>query len=401
MTSEQKILVKGTVPVLKQSGVALTTYFYNRMLTHNPELKNVFNDANQHTGAQPVALAMAVLAYAENIDNSGVLAHAISRIGNKHVSLNIRPEQYTIVGRHLLASINEVLGEAADSELIRAWSAAYGELAAIMTGVESELYSNAALQKGGWSGWRPFVVKQKVQESEEITSFYLYPTDKGAAADFIPGQYITLRLFVPELNVFQPRQYSISCAPNGEYYRISVKKEKGDTLHPAGKVSNLLHEKIQPGDILELAPPAGDFVLDLSKNNPVVFISGGVGLTPFMSMLDYLAGSGTDRPITWIHGCRGYKVHAFKEKVEEFGSRHSTMDIHTFYDKIEHEVQGNFYEGFVDLNKLQEIVRPDADYYLCGPSMFIKKHFEHLLAMGINTEAIHFEEFSPATLAIK
>ncbi len=121
MTNDQKALIRSTVPVLREHGVALTTYFYNRMLTHNPELKNVFNSANQHTGAQPTALAMAVLAYAEHIDNPEVLAQAISRIAHKHVSLDIRPEQYAIVGKHLLASIGEVLGEAASPELLEAW----------------------------------------------------------------------------------------------------------------------------------------------------------------------------------------------------------------------------------------------------------------------------------------
>ncbi|KAA0992645.1 NO-inducible flavohemoprotein [Dyadobacter aurulentus] len=400
MTTEQKDLVRSTVPILRESGVALTTYFYNRMLTGNPELKNIFNSANQHTGVQPTALAMSVLAYAEHIDNPSVLANAVSRIAHKHVSLNVRPEQYAIVGRHLLASISEVLGAAAGPDLMQAWAEAYGQLAAIMTGAESELYSRAAAQTGGWSGWRPFVVKKKVQESDEITSFYFYPSDEGAVADFTPGQYITVRLYVPELNVFQPRQYSISCAPNGTYYRISVKKEQGDATHPAGYVSNMLHSAIAEGDMVELAPPSGDFVLNTSKNTPLVFISGGVGLTPFISMLDYLTQTNSKRPVTWIHGCRGYQVHAFRDKVIEWGSHHQAMDIHTFYDKIEHEVEVGCYEGYVDLSKLDNAIRPGADYYICGPGIFIKTHYQYLKAQGISADSIHFEEFSPATLII-
>jgi len=73
--------------------------------------------------------------------------------------------------------------------------------------------------------------------------------------DFIPGQYITVRLFVAKLNVFQPRQYSISCAPNGKYYRISVKKEHGNQQRPEGYVSNLLHNSIQEGAVIEVSPP--------------------------------------------------------------------------------------------------------------------------------------------------
>src|SRR3954463_16738152 len=120
MTNEQKSLVKATVPILKEHGVALTTYFYNRMLSQNPELKNVFNSANQRTNAQPTALALAVLAYAENIDDPSALKSAVYKIANKHVSLDIRPEHYAIVGKHLVASIGEVLGDAATPQLIDA-----------------------------------------------------------------------------------------------------------------------------------------------------------------------------------------------------------------------------------------------------------------------------------------
>lgn len=400
MTNEQKELVKATVPVLKENGVALTTYFYNRMLTQNPELKNIFNSANQKTGAQPTALAMSVLAYAEHIDNPAVLAHAVNRIANKHVSLDIRPAQYAVVGKHLLASISEVLGDAASAELIDAWAAAYHQLAGIMIGAEADLYSGSVAKEGGWSSWRPFVVKQKVRESDEITSFYLYPSDGGKVAGFMPGQYITVRLFVPQLQVFQPRQYSISCAPNGSYYRISVKKEQGTLDRPKGFVSNLLHSQVKEGDIIEVAPPSGDFTLNVNKTNPVVFISGGVGLTPFMSMLEYLSQSGNDRAITWIHGCRGYEVHAFKDQVTELNDRHASMSVHTFYDKISHEAEDNYYEGYVDLEKVKDAIVPDADYYICGPGVFIKKHFDYLRSQGIAQTAIHFEEFGPALLVV-
>ena len=152
MTPDQKALVTATVSTLKEHGVALTTHFYRRMFEHNPELKNVFNMGNQQNGKQQMALAMAVLAYAENIEDPSVLLHAVTKIGHKHVSLDIRPEHYAIVGRHLIASIGEVLGEAATPALLDAWAAAYGELAGLMSGLESGLYQKAANQEGGWTG---------------------------------------------------------------------------------------------------------------------------------------------------------------------------------------------------------------------------------------------------------
>jgi len=397
MTPNQQQLVKATVPVLKAYGVALTTHFYNRMFTHNPELKHIFNMGNQVNGKQQTALAMAVLAYAEHIDNPAVLMPVIDSIGHKHTSLSIRAEHYAIVGQHLLASIAEVLGEAATPQLLDAWATAYRQLAGIMSGHEQSLYHQQLEKKGGWTGWKPFTVKQKTKESAEITSFYLYPADNGPVADFQPGQYISLRLFLPELQLMQPRQYSISCAPNGQYYRISVKREAG-AVHPDGMISNRLHDHVHEGDIVELSAPAGTFTLDPSNGRPKVFISGGVGQTPLLSMLETLTAQQPETPVTWVHGCRNESVHAFKDQLAALADRHNHFNHHIFYDQPEVKAQ---YTGWVDLSAIKEnVLQPDADYYICGPAPFIAKHYSFLVENGVGTDSIHFEEFGPASLQL-
>ncbi|MBS0028320.1 NO-inducible flavohemoprotein [Chitinophaga sp. 22321] len=397
MTTEQKQLVTATVPVLREHGVLLTTHFYQRMFTHNPELKHVFNMGNQQNGKQQTALAMAVLAYAEHIENPAVLMPVVNSIGHKHTSLDIRPEHYAIVGKHLLASIAEVLGDAATPELLDAWAAAYQQLAAIMSGHEQHLYAAQVSKNAGWTGWKPFLVKQKIKESAEITSFYLYPADGGAVADFVPGQYISLRLFLPELNLLQPRQYSISCAPNGAYYRISVKRETGAS-HPDGMISNRLHHHIGEGDVVELSAPAGTFTLNKNTARPKVFISGGVGQTPLMAMLEALLNKQVVTPITWVHGCRSEAVHAFKDRLHELAGAYSHLNHHIFYDQPEIPTK---HTGRVDLSEIKTtVLQPDADYYICGPAPFISKHYGFLVENGVDTTAIHFEEFGPASLQL-
>ncbi|HBI08919.1 MAG TPA: nitric oxide dioxygenase, partial [Franconibacter pulveris] len=150
LTETQKQLVKDTVPVLKENGVALTDYFYKRMLRKNPELKEVFNMGHQRSGAQAKALAGAVLAYAENIDNPGVLAPVIELICHKHVSLNINAPDYDIVGENLLHSISEVLTIPMDHELIGAWGAAYQDLADIFIATEKKIYEAHQNTEGSW-----------------------------------------------------------------------------------------------------------------------------------------------------------------------------------------------------------------------------------------------------------
>jgi nitric oxide dioxygenase len=402
ITTAQKELIKATVPILKEHGVALTTHFYQRMLTHNPELKNVFNMGNQQNGRQQMALALAVLNYADNIEDPSVLLPSVTQIGHKHTSLDIRPEHYAIVGKHLLASIGEVLGAGATPELIDAWAVAYGQLADLMTGIESTLYKDAVAKEGGWTGWRPFQLKQKVRESAEIISFYFYPADGGKVTDFLPGQYVSVRLFLPELNLFQPRQYSLSNAPNGEYYRISVKKETGAHIRPNGLISNRLHDHIQEGDVVEISSPAGDFILDTAQPGPVVLISGGVGQTPLLSMLDYLVSTNSPRQIVWVHGSRNATVHAFREQIESLHAQQERFRRHIFYDTLdESQPEDTAYPGVVNLNQLkEEAILPDAQYYICGPAPFIKKQFQDLTALGVEKEAIHYEEFGPNVLAL-
>ncbi|QMU31561.1 NO-inducible flavohemoprotein [Adhaeribacter radiodurans] len=402
MTPRQKELIKATVPILKEHGVALTSHFYKRMFTHHPELKHVFNMGNQQSGKQQTALAMAVLNYADNIENLSVLRSSVTQIAHKHTSLDIRPEHYAIVGKHLLASIGEVLGEGATPELLEAWGVAYGQLADIMTGIETGLYKGATAKEGGWTGWRPFLVKQKERESAEITSFYFYPADGGRVADFQPGQYVSVRLFLPELNLFQPRQYSLSNAPNGEYYRISVKKEAGANLRPNGLISNRLHDHIEEGDIVEISAPAGDFILNTSKSGPVVLISGGVGQTPLLSMLDYLISTNSPREIVWVHGSRHPNVHAFKDRIEALHGQQQRFKRHIFYDQLEEIAPEHpYYAGVVNLKQLKEkAILPGADYYICGPAPFIQKQFQDLRALEVNKAAIHYEEFGPNVLAL-
>lgn len=402
MTPEQKQLVKATVPVLQQAGVVLTSHFYRRMFSFNPELKNVFNLGNQQNGRQQTALAMAVLAYAENIDDPSVLLPVVERIGHKHTSLDIRPEHYAIVGRHLIASIGEVLGESATPELLDAWKDAYQALASLMIGTEAKLYADQVAKTGGWTGWRPFIVKTKVIESEEITSFHLYPADGGPVADHQPGQYLSVRLFIPELNLLQPRQYSISNAPNQLYYRISVKREAGRQLTPDGMVSNQLHTAIREGDRLDVSAPAGDFSLKTDTTKPVVFLSGGIGQTPLLSMLESLIATGSDRPIHWIHGCRNQAVHAFKDTVDYWATQHPALKKHIFYDQAETaDPASPVYQGVVDLSRLpNDVLADEADYYLCGPRVFITKQYADLVAMGVSKDAIYYEEFGPQLLSL-
>ncbi|OON62727.1 nitric oxide dioxygenase [Massilia sp. KIM] len=402
LTQETKDIVKATAPVLAAHGVDIIRHFYRSLLSAHPELKNVFNMRHQERGEQQEALARAVYAYAANIEDPSSLAAVLEGIANKHASLDVRPEQYPIVGEHLLASIKAVLGVAATDAIIGAWAQAYGELADILIARERTLRAQRGEVSGGWVGWRDFIVTAKQAESEVITSFVLDPADGGALADFEPGQYISLRIAVPRLGLQQIRQYSLSDAPNGRSYRISVKREEGAVPEEKGYVSTLLHDEVGVGDRLQLAPPYGNFFIDVNASTPVVLISGGVGLTPMISMLNRVLQS-PGREIVFVHGARNSGVHAMKDHLRATAARHPNFKVIIFYDQpLPRDQAGRDfdYAGMVDLDTVADaILRPDADYYICGPIPFMRKQHDALTARGIPETRVHYEVFGPDLFA--
>lgn len=398
LTQKTKDIVKATAPVLAEHGYPIITCFYKRLLDAHPELKNVFNMAHQEQGQQQQALARAVYAYAEHIEDPTSLMAMLKTIANKHASLGVRPEHYPIVGEHLLAAIREVLGAAATDEIISAWAQAYGNLADVLMGMETELYEQSTSRLGGWTGWRLFVVREKRPESSVITSFILEPADGGVVENFEPGQYISLAIDVPALGLQQIRQYSLSDMPNGHSYRISVKREDGGGVNPPGFVSCLLHEHVNVGDEVRLAAPYGTFHIDVNARTPIVLISGGVGLTPMISMLKR-AIQDPQRQVVFVHGARNSKVQAMRERLREIAKSHANFRLTVYYSEpLPEDVPGKDYDyaGHVDVKAIKnEILLPDADYYICGPVAFMRAQHDALKALGIHEAHIHYEVFGP------
>ena len=141
MLSQNTIdIIKSTVPALREHGVEITTTFYKRMFENNPEIKAMFDMAKQESGEQPKALAMAVLAAAQNIDNLESILPAVKKMCKAHVNSNVKPEHYPIIGENLLSAIKEVLGDVATEEVLDAWSKAYEVIANIFIQIEKDMY---------------------------------------------------------------------------------------------------------------------------------------------------------------------------------------------------------------------------------------------------------------------
>lgn len=392
LTDSQRAIVSSTVPLLEQGGEALTTYFYKMLLAEHPEVRPFFNETHQAKGAQPRALANGVLMYAKHIDRLEAMGPLATQIVNKHVALQVLPEHYPIVGRCLLRAIRDVLGaEVATDAVMDAWTAAYGQLADILIDAERARYDAQAVAPGGWRGQRAFTVQRKVRESAEITSFHLVPADGGALMDFAPGQYIGLCLTVEGRDI--RRNYSLSAAPNGRSYRISVKRE------PGGMASNHLHDQVHAGDTLHLLPPSGGFVLSEGER-PVVLISGGVGITPTLALMEQALAA--ERPVTFIHCARNGEVHAFREQIEEATTRHpGLLQRYYCYDEVTQGAPGLPHAvGRLDGDLLERWLpggTRDVDAYFLGPKPFMQQVRRGLRNWGVPDAQSRFEFFGPAS----
>jgi nitric oxide dioxygenase len=394
LTQNTIAIVKATVPALEAHGLSITRRMYERMF-QNEVIRNLFNQSHHgETGSQPKALAVAVLAYAQNIDNLGVLTSAVERIAQKHVGLNILPEHYPAVGEALLGAIRDVLGEAATPEILAAWGEAYWFLAEVLIGREKQIYEEHAAAPGGWSGWRDFVVQEKVKESEIVTSFILVPADDGKVLVHRPGQYLTLWLEVPGRAPLK-RNYSISSGPSETQYRITVKRE------PQGIASGWLHDRVQPGARLKVAAPTGEFFLADERARPLVLMSGGVGQTPMMSMLQTIAAETQAPAVQFVHGTQSGATHALGHEARALAATSAgRITVATFYEAPrvidekgrDYDIAGRITPDWLRANTPLAA----ADYYLCGPREFLRVFVATLTQLGVPGGQIRYEFFGPA-----
>ncbi|MDI7862719.1 NO-inducible flavohemoprotein [Rhizobiaceae bacterium n13] len=387
-------LVKQSVPALAANGTDITKRMYS-ILFQDDHIRELFNHANQgESGSQVKALAGAILAYAQNIDNLGALGPVVERIAHKHIGYHILPEHYPYVAKALLAAIADVLGPAATPELLAAWGEAYWFLADILIGREVDIRIDLEARTGGWNGWRSFTIAEKIKESEVVTSFVLRPTDGGAVVRHKPGQYLTFRLELPDGTLVK-RNYSISCGPNDEYYRISVKREangQGGSIY--------LHDHTEAGTVLQVTPPAGDFYLPDEPNRPVVLLSGGVGLTPMVSMIEAIAAEYPELEAHFVHGALNSNTHAMDRHVRSLANGHGRIAVRTFYSEpAETDAAGysHDHDGLISVDWLtQNTPLESADFYLCGPKPFLSALVGGLTRAGVGPDRIHYEFFGPA-----
>mmetsp|Transcript_39063 Transcript_39063/g.83377 ORF Transcript_39063/g.83377 Transcript_39063/m.83377 type:complete len:426 (+) Transcript_39063:132-1409(+) len=382
--SEKTIsVIKATAPVVAPQAHKITETFYPILFRDYPIALDFFNKPTQNQ--QTAALGDAVIAYASNIDNLGVLAGAVQKINERHCAFGVTPDLYVAVHDSLLKAIVEVLGDAVTPEVGDAWSKAILALAEICWTAEEELYKAAEGRKGGWRMFRDFELVEKTNVGEDTVAFDFKASDGYADGfQYDAGQYLTIKVADGEQKLL--RRYTVTSKPGDALLQCTTRLVKGKDGAPDGAMSSFMHsDKFVVGTKVQLAAPFGGYSakgLGLEDGAPVAFVTAGIGATPAIALSQ--------------EGAVGVRGALHVDRSAEYGRE--------LANKIESghvEVQSVFGES---RQKVAELItafggeHKDCDFICCGPLGFMKSAMVALAEAGIEDGKIHCEMFGPGNV---
>ncbi|MHA3723051.1 globin domain-containing protein [Leucobacter sp. HY1910] len=392
LSPQSHALVEATAAVVAEHADEITSVFYPAMFAANPELLNVFNQANQAVGEQPRALAASVVAFAVQLidPNAPDFSPVMRRIAHKHVSLGIQARSYTIVGHHLLAAVKTVLGDAVTPEIAAAWDEVYWLFATALIAEEARLYA-----LGGTDPeipWRDYRVAERFEETDGIFSLLLAPVS-GEAPEHHTGQYVAISVELPG-GLRQPRQYTISSGPRGDTLRVTIKRVLGENGAPDGQVSGWLYDNAVPGAVLQLSQPAGDVVLDAS-DDPLVLVSAGIGITPVAAIMEDLSRRQPGRTVRLFHADQSHDTHALYAGLRRQVLAMNDARAQNWYAQHASDAP-TLHPAKTGRMSLRDVELPEgARVFMCGSLPFMQAARRDLVGRGVPSDRIHYEVFGP------
>ena len=390
LSASSRAVVEATAGVVAAHADQITARFYPRMFADRPDLLRVFNQGNQATGEQSRALAASVVAYAVQLidPTAPSFAHVMRRIAHKHISLGVRPEQYTIVGHHLLAAVGEVLGSAVTPEIAAAWDEVYWLFATQLIAEEARLYQQADVDPA--HPVRPYRVVRRIEETDDVISLVLEPDDDAPLPAITPGQYVSVFVDFPNGDR-QPRQYTVSSTASGTRLQITVRRVKGVHGAPDGRVSSFLHDDVGVGHLIDVSTPAGDFVVQ-DADEPLLLATAGAGITTALPIVEHIARTQPQRTVIVAHADRTAHDHALRDTVLHVGRQIDDFTSYTWYETVD-PTDRHSHEGLMDLSQIP--LPADLQVFTCGPLPFMRHVRATLLNRGVPASRIRYEVFGP------
>ena len=198
---------------------------------------------------------------------------------------------------------------------------------------------------------------------------------------FLPGQYVNID--VPGSG--QHRSYSFSSAPGNKRMTFMIKQV------PGGLMSNWLGEA-QAGQALQMTGPLGSFYLR-AVTRPLLFLAGGTGLAPFLSMLEVLAAQDAKQPVHLIYGVTRDQDLVMVDRLADYARR---IPGFTYGTCVADPQTTHTQQGYVTQHMpAQALHGGNVDVYLCGPPPMVDAVQKHFKAEAITPASFHYEKFTP------
>ena len=241
--------------------------------------------------------------------------------------------------------------------------------------------------------FKKLAIQEIKRETENAISIVFdIPTDLKNEFKYIPGQYITIKITIEEKEI--RRSYSICSSPESKELRVAVKEVEN------GLFSNYATKKLKEGDILEVSPPEGKFILQTAtshQRNYAAFVAGS-GITPVMSMIKSVLLKETHSTFVLVYGNKTAEDTIFKSEIDALLIQYPERFFvkYVFSKKILGDaILGRIDKSIVNLILKNKFKNTSFDsFYLCGPESMIEVVTNTLKENGISASKIHFELFT-------
>ncbi|MCF6223655.1 MAG: 2Fe-2S iron-sulfur cluster-binding protein [Flavobacteriaceae bacterium] len=240
-------------------------------------------------------------------------------------------------------------------------------------------------------------IKEVTKETENAVSIVFDIPDKAKSEfNFIPGQYITIQKEFDGKAL--RRAYSICSSPNSKELRVAIKEVK------KGIFSIYANNLLKVGDVLKVAAPEGQFVLNTSVNNKKKYLAfvAGSGITPVLSMIKTVLETEKESQFVLIYGSKSSDETIFKSEIDALAiSYKDQFEVHYVFSQ---KISDKAYFGRINLKVVNDILKHKYnrvkfdEFFLCGPEEMIDLVKETLLKKGVDKEVIHFELFSSTSV---
>lgn len=244
--------------------------------------------------------------------------------------------------------------------------------------------------------FRQLEVKEVIKETNDAVSIVFdIPTDLAAEFKYKAGQYLTIKADINGESI--RRSYSLSSSPSVDsYLKITSKKVEN------GRMSHYLYDHVKAGDVLDVMPPEGNFIIetDAIRASKYVLFAAGSGITPIMSILKTVLEEEPRSTVKLIYGNRSACEIIFYEELKgltnQFSGRLEVMHVLS-----QGSLEGSANNTRINSSIVDAAVKEhgtDAVYYICGPEGMIKSTEESLKSANVGKDQINIEYFTSSAV---